>query len=168
MAYTTITGNIGKDIELKHSQNGKPFTRFSVAWSERYKDKTGEYVDGPTVWVSVSAFGKTAENAAQSLHKGVRAIITGQLRPETWNSNNGEETVFTMTADSVGPDLTFQTAQVQKSNGNGGGGNFGGGQFNSQPAQGGGFGGAQHPQGDPWNSQPQQGGFGGQAPQGGW
>lgn len=114
MAYTTITGNVGKEPEVKYSQSGKAWMPLSVAWSERVKNKAGEWEDGPTVWVSVRVFGKQAENAAQTLHKGTMVTCTGQLKPETWHSDQGEQTVFNMTADVVAPALFNQTAQVNK------------------------------------------------------
>lgn len=119
MAYTTITGNIGKEPELKYAQSGKAWLPLSVAWSERVKDNQGNWENGPTVWVSVRLFGKQAEHAAQSLHKGLMVTCTGQLKPETWHSDQGEQTVFTMTADSVAPALFNQVAHVEKANNNG-------------------------------------------------
>lgn len=115
MAYTTITGQLGKDPEQHTSQDGNTtYTRCSIGWIERTKDKTGQWVDGPTIWVQVTLFGRQATNVAASLHKGDRVTATGQLRPETWHSQHGEETVFTMTADTLTPNLTFATTQVTR------------------------------------------------------
>lgn len=131
MAYVTLEGNAGKQPELKTSQNGKSYCRFSIAWSER--QKTGDqWIDGPTVWVSVTCFGRVAENAASTIGKGTRVVVAGNLKPELWSSNHGEETVFTMTADHVGPALTFATAQVSA---NPRGGNSGGWQNQGQQQQ---------------------------------
>lgn len=113
MAQTTIVGNLGKDPEVKHSQRGNAYARFSIAWSERYKGPQGDWIDGPTVWVSVTVFNALAE-AMTDLHKGHRVIVSGDLVPELWSSEQGEQTVFTMRANHVGPDLTFQQVQVQK------------------------------------------------------
>lgn len=169
MAYTTITGNIGKELDLKYTNDGKARTFFSVAWSERYKDKTGEYVDGPTVWVSVTLFGKKAENAVNSLHKGQQVNVTGHLVPKIWAKDTGEEISFEMIADEIGPSLNFQVAQVSKP-GQGApqqGQQFGQPQqgFQQQPQGGfgqqqGGFGNQPQPQ-QQFGQQPQQGfGFG--------
>lgn len=138
MAHIVITGNVGGVKDLKTSQAGKPYINFSVAWSERQKDKTGTFVDGPTVWVNCTAFGKVAEGVASSVTKGTRVVVAGQLRPEEWSRDTGPETVMALTADSVGVDLTFQDVTVAKRNS----GNAGGQQ---QP--------------DHWNSAP-TGGFG--------
>ncbi|WP_258174601.1 single-stranded DNA-binding protein, partial [Corynebacterium diphtheriae] len=66
--HTTIGGNLGNDPDLKQSQNGgNSYAKFSVSCSERQKDATGQYFDGPTVWIQCTAFGRMAENLANSL-----------------------------------------------------------------------------------------------------
>ena len=140
MAYTTIVGNIGNVKELKYSNQGKAYFRFSVAWSERQRDANGTFTDGPTEWVNCTVFGKLAESAADNLHKGLRVIISGQLRPREWAKDTGPETVFDMAVDALGVDLTFNNVQVAR-----------------RDTQ------AQAPrqqQQDPWNSAPTTGGFG--------
>ncbi|MGN0095075.1 MAG: single-stranded DNA-binding protein [Corynebacterium sp.] len=146
MATISITGTLGKDPEGKTSNAGKPFARFSLAWSESSKDQQGNWQDGPTQWVQVTCFGRVAQNLVTSLHKGDRVNVTGRIKPESWSSQQGEQTVLALTADSVSPDLTFASVQVQK--------NPKGGQGGSQD----GFGGQQGG-GDPWNSAPSSNGF---------
>lgn len=145
MAYTTITANVGKDPELKQSNQGKSFARFSVAWSERSKDRAGEWVDGPVIWVSVTCFGRMAENVCASISKGMQVDVTGHLKAESWASDQGEQTMFTMVADKVAPALTFQVAKVARANQQQGGNTF----QNQQPQQQGqgGWGGQQQSQG---------------------
>lgn len=154
MAQATIIGTLGKDPELKTSKDGRTtFAKFSLAWSERIKDVTGNFVDGPTQWVQVTVFGRQASNIVQSLGRGMRVVVSGRLQPELWSSNQGEQVVMTMVADTVAPELTFASAQVVK---NEKGQQPGGGQ--PQQRQGG-FSGQQ--QGGPWNSAPPAGGFSG-------
>lgn len=114
MAHTVLTGNLGKDPELKSTRDGKPMLTLSVAWSENTRDANGQWSPGPTVWVSARVFGKQAEHAAQSLHKGCMVILSGQLKPETWASDQGEQTVMTMLADTIAPSLFTQVADVRK------------------------------------------------------
>lgn len=114
MAHTVLTGNLGKDPELKATRDGKPMLTLSVAWSERTRDANGQWQPGPTVWVSARVFGRQAEHAAQSLHKGSMVTISGQLKPETWSSDQGEQTVMTMMADTIAPALFTQVADVRK------------------------------------------------------
>lgn len=48
MAYVTLEGNAGKQPELKTSQNGKSYCRFSIAWSERQKPATNGLTAPPS------------------------------------------------------------------------------------------------------------------------
>lgn len=148
MAHIEIVGTLGKDPELQTSQDGRTqFAKFSLAWSESSKDKAGQWIQGPTIWVQVTCFGRQAQNVAQSLRKGDRAIVTGRIKPELWSSaQQGEQMVVVLVADTVAPELTFATAQIAKNPKQGG-------------QQSGGFGGHQQSGGDVWNSQPQGGGF---------
>lgn len=115
MAHTTITGTLGKDPQLHEPDNGAtPYARLRLAWSERHKDKTGTWTDGPTTWISVTVFGRQAHNVAATLRKGMHVVCTGQLRTETWSSDQGEQDVVTLTAEIVAPTLFFQVAQVDK------------------------------------------------------
>lgn len=114
MAHTVLTGNLGKDPELKATRDGKPMLTLSVAWSENSRDANGQWAPGPTVWVSARVFGRQAENAAESLHKGCMVTVSGQLKPETWSSDHGEETRMTMMADTIAPALFTQVANVRK------------------------------------------------------
>lgn len=160
MAQATLIGTLGKDPELKQSRDGRTtFAKFSLAWSERQKDATGNFSDGPTQWIQVTVFGRQAQNVVASLGKGMRVIVTGRLQPEMWQSQQGEQVVMTMTADTVAPELTFASVQVVR---NEKGQQQGSGFQGQQPAQQhqGGFS-QQQAQGDPWNSAPPAGGFGG-------
>lgn len=114
MAHTVIVGNLGKDPELKESQSGKKYARLSVAWSERYKDRSGDYVDGPTTWVSVTVFGRQAENVVSSLGKGMMVVCSGDMRTELWSSDQGEKPAVAMTATIVAPALFSQVVTVSK------------------------------------------------------
>lgn len=114
MAHTTIVGTLGKGPSLQESQNGTLYTRLNVAWKEKYKDRTGDYVDGPTTWISVTVFGRQAQNVAASLTTGQQIVITGDMRTELWSSDQGEQAAVTINADIVSPTLFFQVAQVTK------------------------------------------------------
>ncbi len=76
-----------------------------------------------------SVWRDAAENAAESLQRGMRVIVTGRLRSRSYETKEGEKrTVIEMQVDEVGPSLRYATAKVNRtSRGGGGGGNFGGG-----------------------------------------
>ena len=71
MNVICITGNLGKDAELKAMQDGTPVLKFSVA------DSQGR--DKPAIWWSADLFGKRAETLAQYLKKGQQVTVTGTL-----------------------------------------------------------------------------------------
>ncbi|AJE32543.1 ssDNA-binding protein [Corynebacterium humireducens NBRC 106098 = DSM 45392] len=114
MAHTTIIGHLGKDPELHQSTTGTIYTRLSLAWSERYKDRTGTYIDGPTTWISITVFGRQAENAVDSLRKGHQIIATGNMRTEIWASDHGEQPIVTMIADTISPALFTQVVDIHR------------------------------------------------------
>lgn len=115
MAYAIITGNLGKAPEIRTSKDGRiTYATTSIAWTEQKRDATGQWHEGPTIWVQVTIYGRQAHNAAASLQKGTRVTATGTLRPETWPSQNGPETIFTLIADTISPDLTFATASISR------------------------------------------------------
>lgn len=90
--HVELIGFVGKDPELKSSTNGRAFTRLSVATTESWKDKEGEY-QKRTEWHTVFCWGKGAEAAARLLKKGSHVLVEGQLRsrPIT-NEATGEVT----------------------------------------------------------------------------
>jgi single-strand DNA-binding protein len=77
--HVELIGFLGQDPELKSSTTGRAFTRLSVATTERWKDKEGEY-QNRTEWHTVFCWGKRAEAAARLLKKGSHVLIEGQLR----------------------------------------------------------------------------------------
>ena len=110
-----ITGNLGDDPELRYSPAGNPFTRLSVAHTDRFKDGDGKWQDGDTFWWNVTVFGSLSENVAESLHKGDRVIVAGRVTPNEWKDKEGENRrSVRIIADSVGPDLRWATANIHR------------------------------------------------------
>ena len=95
-----------------------------------------------------------AENVAESLQKGQRVIVTGNLRIRNFERQDGSRgTSVEIQVDEVGPSLRWATAKSSKaSRSGGGGGGFGGGNQGGQGGQGGGGNAAANP----WSTQPQQ------------
>jgi len=69
---------------LKYTPQGAVIAQFSIASSERWKDKNGELQER-TEWLSVKAFGRRAEIAGKCLHKGSRVYLEGRKRTESWD-----------------------------------------------------------------------------------
>ena len=79
-------GNLGKDPEMRFMPDGKAVTNFSIAISEKYKDKTGEAKE-VTEWVNVAYFGKLAEVAGEYLKKGSKVYVEGKMKTEKYSKD---------------------------------------------------------------------------------
>ena len=64
-----LIGNLGRDPELRYTQNGQAVANFTLATSENWKDKSGERIER-TEWHRIVAWGRTGELCAQYLAKG--------------------------------------------------------------------------------------------------
>lgn len=150
----TIIGNIVRDPELRFTPSGAAVTNFTVASTPRTFDKqTNEWRDGEGLFLSCSIWREAAENVAESLTKGMRVIVQGNLKARSYETKEGEKrTSFEIDVQEVGPSLKYATAKVSKTtrtNGDGSGSGFSGNQ-----QQQGGFTGQQQPQQDPWAADP--------------
>ena len=79
-----LLGNIGKDPEVKFLPSGSAVATFSIATSERFKDKGGEWQDR-TEWHNLVAFGKVAEIIRDYVKKGAKLYVEGSLRTQSWD-----------------------------------------------------------------------------------
>lgn len=77
-------GNLGKDPEMRFMPNGNAVCNFSIAISERYKDKTSGEMKEITEWVNIVMFGKLAEIAGEYLAKGSKVYVEGKLKTEKY------------------------------------------------------------------------------------
>jgi len=84
MQKVLLIGYLGRDPEVKYSQQGTAIAQFSVATTERWKDKDGELREH-TEWFGVKAFNCLAEVAGEHLHKGSRIYLEGRKRTESWD-----------------------------------------------------------------------------------
>jgi len=83
MNTITVSGNVGRDPELKYSASGTAVVKFSVA------DTTGKDDNKKTVWHDVVVFKEQAENVAASIKKGSRVIVTGRLDKSDYTGKDG-------------------------------------------------------------------------------
>lgn len=84
-------GNLGKDVEMRVTPNGKAVANFSVAVADSYKDKqTGETVD-QTEWVRCTAYDKLAEICGNYLLKGSKVYIQGRMKTRKWKDQSGQD-----------------------------------------------------------------------------
>jgi single-strand DNA-binding protein len=109
----SIVGNVTREPELRFTQGGQAVTKFGVAVNRRWQ-QAGEWKES-TSFMDVVAWGQLGENAASSLTKGARVIVTGRLEVRNYETQQGEKrTAVEITADELGPSLRWATAQVEK------------------------------------------------------
>ena len=87
-----LVGNLGRDPEIRQTQDGKPIANMSVATAERWKDRqTGERKER-TEWHRVVIFNEhLAEVAKNYLRKGSKVYLEGQLQTRKWTDKSGAE-----------------------------------------------------------------------------
>ena len=83
-----IVGYLGRDPELRYTPDGTPVCDFTVATTERRKDKSGEQQD-MTTWFRVTAWRRLAEVAGQYLAKGKQVYIQGRLVQREYQDRDG-------------------------------------------------------------------------------
>lgn len=112
----TVVGNLTGDPELKFTQNGAAVTSFTVASTPRTFDRqSNEWKDGDALFLRCSMWREAAENATESLRKGMRVIVQGALVQRNYQTKEGENrTSYEMQVHEVGPSLKYATAQVQR------------------------------------------------------
>lgn len=95
-----LVGNLGKDPEIRHLENGTAVANFPIATSESYKDKEGSRVE-QTEWHNVVVWRKLAEIAENYLKKGSQIYLEGKLRTRSWDDQQGNKKYTTeVVADS--------------------------------------------------------------------
>jgi len=109
----TLVGNLTKDPELRFTANGRAVASFGIAVGRRYQ-VNGEWKE-QTSFFNVSVWGDLGENAAASLSKGNRIVVTGRLEQREYTTREGDKrTAIDVIADDLGPSLRWATAQVER------------------------------------------------------
>jgi single-strand DNA-binding protein len=127
-----LVGNLGKDPEIRRTQDGRPIANLSVATSETWRDKgTGERKE-KTEWHRVVIFNEgLCKVAEQYLKKGAKVYIEGALQTRKWTDQSGVEKYST---EVVLQGFNSTLTMLDGRSGGGGGGSFGdepGGDFGS-------------------------------------
>ena len=119
----TLTGTMTRDPEMRYTPGGTAVCSFGLARNSRVKNDAGQWGDGDPHFYDVVCWKDLAENVADSLVKGQRVIVTGELNYRSWENDQGEKrSKLEIRADEVGPSLRWATAEVTKVSRNGGDG----------------------------------------------
>ena len=124
----TLVGNITREPELRFTGGGKGVASFGLAVNRRYQ-VNGEWQEKVSFF-NIVAWDSLGENAAASLHKGNRIIVSGRLEQRDYETKDGEKrTVVEIIADEIGPSLRWARAEIERiardSTGGSGGGSSG-------------------------------------------
>jgi len=119
-----IIGRLGQDPDVRYTQSNTAVANLSVATSERYKDKSGEWKEN-TECHRVVAWGRLAEICQEYLKKGSQVYIEGPIQTRSWEDKDGQTKYTT--------EIKALTMTMLDSKGSGGGGNVPEKPKNSQP-----------------------------------
>ncbi|AJE02332.1 single-stranded DNA-binding protein [Geobacter pickeringii] len=128
-----LIGNLGKDPEVRYTPAGTAVASFSLATSEKFKNKNGEWEER-TEWHNVVLWGRQAEVAGEYLSKGKTVYIEGRLQTRKWQDKDGRDRWST---EVVGEKMQMLSARGEgggRPAGRGGDAGFSGGPGFDEPA----------------------------------
>ncbi|HEB49659.1 MAG TPA: single-stranded DNA-binding protein [Desulfobulbus sp.] len=115
-----LIGNLGRDPELRYTQNGTPVASLNLATSRRWKGQDGQMQE-QTEWHKVVVWSRLAELCNEYLSKGAKVYVEGRLQTRKWQDQNGNERY---TTEVVAQDVQFLTPRGATVGGGGHGGTF--------------------------------------------
>jgi single-strand DNA-binding protein len=114
-ADAVLIGNVTRDPELRFSPSGVANTKFGLAVGFRRQNRQTQEWEETTSFFDVVCFNQLAENAAESLQKGARVIVTGRIEIRDWEGQDGKKgRSVELIADEVGPSLRWANATITR------------------------------------------------------
>jgi len=96
-----LIGNVGKDPEIRHMENGTSKATFPLATTETYRDREGQRME-QTEWHNIVLWRGLAELAEKYIRKGKQLYIEGKLRTRSWEDREGNKRYTTeIIADNI-------------------------------------------------------------------
>ena len=129
-----LVGNLGRDPEVRHTQNNQKIVNMRIATSERWRDRQSGESKERTEWHSVVIFNENlADIAERYLRKGSSVYVEGQLQTRKWTDQSGQERYSTeVVLSRFKGELTLLGGRGE----GGGGGDYGGGGLRRRPGRG--------------------------------
>ncbi|HKK01757.1 MAG TPA: single-stranded DNA-binding protein [Desulfuromonadales bacterium] len=121
-----LVGNLGKDPELRYTPSGAAVVTFSLATTERYKDRNGDQQE-KTEWHNIVAWRQLAEICGKYLHKGKQVYIEGKIQNRSYDDRDGNKRYIT--------EIVADQMQMLGRAGDEGGGGFSGNREQQRPRQ---------------------------------
>lgn len=113
MNVVTLVGNLCKNNEIRYTsgENARAILRNTIAVQRKFKNKeTGQYESD---FISIQAFGKTAEFINQYFHKGSKIGVTGEIRTGNYTNKDGQKVY---TTDVIVNDAEFVSPRSESDN----------------------------------------------------
>lgn len=108
-----VCGNATADAELKYLSSGVALCSWTVAATPRVK-QGDQWTDGETVFYRCTAWRQLAEQAAETITKGMRLLVHGRLKVRGYEKDGEKRTSIEIDVEHVGPELRYATATVAK------------------------------------------------------
>ena len=113
----TIVGNVVDAPKLRRTKSGHWVANFRVASTpRRYDSAQGAWVDGDTLFVTVTAWRALGENAAESLRKGHPVVVVGRYCQREYEKDEALKTTYELEATALGHDLSRGVTRFEKVN----------------------------------------------------
>lgn len=112
----TLVGNLTADPELRFTSSGAAVANFTVASTpRRYNSQTNSWEDQEPLFMRCNVWRQMAENVTETLQKGSRVVVTGNLVGRSFTDKEGQKrSVMELNVQAIGPDLRYATATVNK------------------------------------------------------
>ncbi|MFG2277556.1 single-stranded DNA-binding protein [Streptomyces asoensis] len=111
----TGVGRLTADPELRFTQSQKAVASIALAFNSRRLNKqTNQWEDGDVLYIRGTVWERLAENAAETLAKGMEVLVTGEVRTESWEKDGQKYERSALLIRSIAPNLAFAVATVAK------------------------------------------------------
>ena len=105
-----LLGNVGKDPEVRTTPNGNKVVNLSIATTESYKDKSGNWQDS-TEWHKIQGWGFVADYL-EKLSKGDKAYIEGKIKTRSYEDQQGQKKYITEIVASGVINLSYKNGTI--------------------------------------------------------
>jgi single-strand DNA-binding protein len=111
----SIVGNLTREPELRFTPSGQATATFGMAVNRTWTDRQSQERRESTSFFDVVCWGTLAENAATSLTRGTRVVVTGRLDQRSWETQEGDKrSKVEITADEIAPSLRWATVHITR------------------------------------------------------
>lgn len=110
-----LVGNVVREPELRFTPTGQSTVSFGLAVNKRWQDRQTSEWKEQTSFFDIVGWRELAENVSESISKGMRVVVQGQLTQRSWETAEGDKrSKIEVVANEISPSLRWATAVVQK------------------------------------------------------